>query len=594
MPVASFARQAGAGLGAGTAGSGGADHARAFVGMLTGTTPGPQTPADGARGTRPSCVGMVTGNRYRIVGVLGEGSFATVYEAKDTRLSSDHSDAMVAVKIAHTGTPFDVERWLDEARNARRVQHAHVVRVLDCGVAPAGSAFTVMELVAGTTFEQHAASRARRARRELVGLLAQAAEGLEAIHAAGLVHCDIKPANLLLASDGTLRIADFGASTTCAPHAAFTSLGRSSAPGTLAFMAPELFRLDRESFMPTSDIFSLGATLYWALTGKPVAGATAADAVCGLQDRSGIDPERIERELRAAGVDGDLRTITKKALAPSVHERYGSAGVLGADLRAWAARRPVESTRPGAWTRARLLLRRRPLASAAVLLALTGGITTAVAVERSRTLAAESNARAAELAAERAGREADLAWRKRALDSLRRLMSGFNAAKEQGLAGEVLTSLWVLEWAHGPTLLQDPAALGEVWAARIDTLDAVRTQARAQAGPDSIEARLTEPSLALWLLRDGRTQEAREILLEAIPYWEQHAAHDDPWLQQLRLLDSIAVTQQLSRAAEHRALTETEVAQLHSHQSRLRAWRDRFAESGNRGPLAQLLRETSK
>ncbi len=570
-----------------------AADARAFAGFLTGAPTDSETPAGRASKSRPSCVGMVIASRYRIVRVLGEGSFATVYEANDTRLSSKQSDALVAVKIARAETPLDIERWLDEAQNARRVQHRHVVGVLDCGVDDDGQAFTVMELVAGTTLEQHVAHRTKRSRRELVALLAQAAEGLEAIHAAGLVHCDIKPANLLIASDGTLRITDFGASTVCAPQAAFTSGGRSMAPGTLAFMAPELFRLDRESFMPTSDVFSLGATLFWALTGRPVAGDSAAEAVCGLGDRSGIDPARIERELRAAGVDRDLRAITMKALAPSVHERYGSAGVLGADLRAWAARRPVESTRPSAWRRGLLLLRRRPLASVAVLLALTGGITTAAAFEHSRALTVESNARAAELAVERAGREADLAWRKRALDSLRRLMSGFGAAKEQGLAAEVLTSLWVLEWAHGPTLLQDPEALGEVWAVRIEMLESVREQARAQAGDDSIEARLTEPSLVLWLLRDGRAAEAREILDGAIPFWEKHASAGDPWLRQLRLLDSIAAVNELTQAAAHRPLTKAEVAQLEQHESQLRSELDRLAESGDRGPVAQLLRETT-
>ncbi|QKK07573.1 MAG: serine/threonine protein kinase [Planctomycetota bacterium] len=304
------------------------EDARRLVEFLT--REGPQSPP--AETPIPLTGRTLGEGRYRIIRTLGRGSCATVYEASDTRLASDHSDAPVAIKVSLTESARDVDRWLEEARNARRVQHRNVVRVLDCGVTEDGRAFTVQELVAGTTLESHGPGITRRTRREFVALIAQAADGLEAIHAAGLVHCDIKPANLLIAPDGTLKIADFGASATCAPNAAFTKDSPSAPRGTLAFMAPELFRLDRESFMPSSDIFSLGATLYWMLTGSPVAGRNSAEAICSLSDRGGIDTHRIERELRAARVDRDLRAITLRALAPLLHERYGSAGVLAADL----------------------------------------------------------------------------------------------------------------------------------------------------------------------------------------------------------------------------------------------------------------------
>ncbi|MFG0258749.1 MAG: serine/threonine-protein kinase [Phycisphaerales bacterium JB041] len=538
--------------------------------------------------------GTLGEGRYRIVRAIGRGSSATVYEASDTRLASAHSDAPVAIKVSRAESAAEVDRWLEEARNARRVQHRNVVRVLDCGIAEDGQAFTVQELVAGTTLESHAARITRRSRRDFVALIAQAADGLEAIHAAGLVHCDIKPANLLIAPDGTLKIADFGASSACAPDAAFTGDSPATARGTLAFMAPELFRLDRESFMPSSDIFSLGATLFWMLTGNPVAGRNSAQAIRELTDRGGIDTRRIDRELRAARIDRDLRAITLRALAPSLHERYASAGVLAADLRAWVARRPVESATPGPWRRATLLLRRRPITSAAIVLALAGGVAAAASLEQARQLAEHNAAQAAELAAERARIEADTAWRKRALDSLRRLMSGFGAAKEQGLAAEVLTSLWVLEWAHGPSLMEDPAALSTLWATRIDLLESVRADARAAAGPDSLEARLTEPSLALWLLRDGRTARAREILAEAIPFWSGHASPDDPWLRQLNTLDAAAAFIELTEKSAVTALSDAERDALERHAAILQAERARLQAAGDRGPIAQFLRELAR
>jgi hypothetical protein len=327
------------------------------------------------------------------------------------------------------------------------------------------------------------------------------------------------------------------------------------------------------------------------LAGTPVAGENAADAVVGLGDRGGIDLVRIERELRDARVDRDLRSIIMRALAPSVHERYGSAGVLAADLRAWIERRPIETLRPSAWRRGILLCRRRPVAVGAVVIALAGCATTVAAVENTRRISIENTAQAAELDIERAKREADVAWRKKTLDSLNRLLSGFQSAKDQGLGAQVLTSLWVLEWAHGPTLLQDPEALGAIWSTRIDMLYAVRDQARRHAGPDSIEARLTEPSLVLWLLRDGRTAEARALLAEAIPFWQRHTNASDPWLDDLLLLESLVVYAELSGVAGERGLETAEGVVLENATMHLKAAQARFSAAGDRGPMAQLLRD---
>ncbi|QKK07574.1 MAG: hypothetical protein HND58_04920 [Planctomycetota bacterium] len=141
--------------------------------------------------------------------------------------------------------------------------------------------------------------------------------------------------------------------------------------------------------------------------------------------------------------------------------------------------------------------------------------------------------------------------------------------------------------------MEDPAALSTLWATRIDLLESVRADARAAAGPDSLEARLTEPSLALWLLRDGRTARAREILAEAIPYWTQHAAPDDPWLAQLHALDAAATVIELTDKSALTPLSPTERTTLERHASRLQAERARLEAAGDRGPIAQLLRELS-
>jgi len=527
--------------------------------------------------------------RYRLLKPIGRGSCATVYEASDRILATDANEALVAVKIARCDGALQVERWLDEARHARCVEHPHVVRVLDCGLTDDGHVFTVLELIEGPTLEQHIARSPRASRRDLVALLVQAAEGLGAIHAAGLVHCDIKPANLLCGPDGAIKIADFGAAAAQSRKPPLADCATPNARGTLAFMAPEQFRLERGALTPSSDIFSLGATLFWLLTGSAVAGSSPLEAIGALADAEGLDVEDLDRRLRAAGIDGTLRAITLRALAPLQRDRYASAGVLAADLSAWIERRPVGWTRPGPLRRTALLCRRRPVAAAAVAIALAAGVVTAASVADARRLAAEHAAGEAQLQAERAARAADAAWRKRSLDSLMRLMTGFRAAKEQGLAAEVLTSLWVLEWAHGPTLLQNPAAISEIWSTRIEVLGSVRDEARAAAGADSIQARLTEPSLVLWLLLDGRIAEARPILDDALAYWERHAAPDDPWMRELRVLEAAAGVLGARQSLAGRAGTVQEQERLAQLEARLAAASDAAPPAAQTGPLGGLV-----
>lgn len=529
--------------------------------------------------------------RYRLLETIGQGSSSTVYQATDRLLATDSSEALVAVKLSRCDRAGDADDLLTEARNARSVEHRNVLRVLDCGRTADGRVFTVLEMVEGPTLDGHLARSPGLARRDLVRLLLDAARGLEAIHAAGLVHCDLKPANMLIGPDGTLKIADFGAATAQTRKAPLADPGTPDVRGTLAFMAPEQFRLERGALTPSSDIFSFGATLFWALTGEAAAGGCSLEALSSLCTEDGLQPEQIDRRLRAAGVDRDLRAITTRALAPAQRDRYASAGVLAGDLEAWLARRPLVWTHPGPLRLATLAGRRHPVAAAALALAMLGGAAAAIAFADARRLGREAQIQRTELLVEKSKRETDAQWRKRSLESLMKLMSGFRSAKEQGLASEVLTSLWVLEWAHGPLLMQDPAAVGEIWATRIDVLQSLRAQARARGDRDSIEARLIEPSLALWLLRDGRPAEARPIIDDAIAFWEHHAATGDSWLEDLRTLRAAAGVLELRRAGGVRALTASEQRLLAEHTGHLRGAYATFAAAGNAGPLSQLVGE---
>ena len=203
----------------------------------------------------------VGGGRYRLERALGHGGMATVYLGRDSEL-----DRLVAVKVLAESLAGDEafrRRFLREARLAARLSHPNVVGVYDAG-EDAGGPFIVMEYVEGRTLAELLAERGRLPADEAVALGLQACHGLEHAHEAGLVHRDVKPQNLLLRSDGTLKIADFGIAR-AAETTALTQIG--TILGTAAYLSPE--QALGEDVTSAADIYSLGAVLYELLTGRP-------------------------------------------------------------------------------------------------------------------------------------------------------------------------------------------------------------------------------------------------------------------------------------------------------------------------------------
>jgi serine/threonine protein kinase len=196
--------------------------------------------------------------RYRLEQPLGHGGMATVYLAHDTEL-----DRPVAVKLLAENLAGDAafrERFLREARHSARLSHPNVVSVYDTGEADDGRPYIVMEHVKGTTL----ADRGPLPADEAVALAVQACHGLAHAHAAGLVHRDIKPQNLLLREDGMLKIADFGIAR-AAEATALTQAG--TVLGTAAYLSPE--QAAGEEVTSAADVYSLGAVVYELLTGRP-------------------------------------------------------------------------------------------------------------------------------------------------------------------------------------------------------------------------------------------------------------------------------------------------------------------------------------
>ena len=206
---------------------------------------------------------MVAGtidSRYRLERPLGHGGMASVHLARDTEL-----DRPVAVKLLAENLSGDESvhrRFVREARLAARLSHPNVVSVFDAG-EDGGRPYIVMEYVDGENLAELLARRGRIPPDEARGLALQAAQGLAHAHAAGLVHRDVKPQNLILRRDGTLKVADFGIAR-AAEATALTQAG--TVLGTAAYLSPE--QALGEEVTPATDVYSLGVVLYELLTGR--------------------------------------------------------------------------------------------------------------------------------------------------------------------------------------------------------------------------------------------------------------------------------------------------------------------------------------
>ena len=270
----------------------------------------------------PTLAGRLLAGRYRLDHLVAAGGMAQVWEATDEVLTR-----RVAVKMLHPHLAADgsfVERFRREAIAAARLAHPSIVSIYDtCSDGDVEA--IVMELVQGTTLRKLLDDRKVLEPESAVGIIAEVADALEAAHRAGLVHRDVKPANILLSDDGRVLVADFGIAK-AAEGADLTGTGTTL--GTAKYLAPE--QVQGQPVDARADVYSLGVVLYECLCGRPpfVADTEAATALARLQN----DPVR-PRHIRA-GIPKPLEDVTLRALSREPAQRFASAGELRAALLA--------------------------------------------------------------------------------------------------------------------------------------------------------------------------------------------------------------------------------------------------------------------
>ena len=276
--------------------------------------------------------GMLLNSRYQLLERLGSGGMADVFRARDTML-----ERYVAIKVLHedysNNSAFQ-ERFRQEARSAANLSHPNIVTVHDFGLDH-GQLFIVMEHVPGKDLKTILRQRGRYTIEEAIPLIVQACAGIGYAHRAGLVHCDVKPHNMLVTPDGRLKVTDFGiarALSTIQPDERVDVVW-----GSPQYFSPE--QAAGEALSPASDVYSLGVVLYEMLAGAlPFNAPTSGELARLHQEMQPIPLNEYIPDIPSA-----LEEIVMKVLSKEPSARYRTADQLGRVLLRFGAQRDTTS-----------------------------------------------------------------------------------------------------------------------------------------------------------------------------------------------------------------------------------------------------------
>ena len=274
-------------------------------------------------------IGKMLDNRYEILERIGTGGMAIVYKAKCHRLNR-----LVAIKILKSDLAQNEEfrrRFNAESQAVAQLSHPNIVSVYD--VSRGGDMeYIVMELIDGITLKQYMEKRGQLNWLESLHFITQIMRGLSHAHSRGIIHRDIKPQNIMVLRDGSVKVADFGIA--CLADSAQTLT--QEALGSVHYISPEQARGDRPD--ARSDIYSSGVVLYEMLTGRlPFEGESAVSVAIQHLSSIPLAPREINPDIPE-----QLELICMKAMAPDLEHRYQSADAMIADLEAFRKNPEVE------------------------------------------------------------------------------------------------------------------------------------------------------------------------------------------------------------------------------------------------------------
>jgi serine/threonine protein kinase len=266
--------------------------------------------------------------RYRVVRRLGGGGMGTVYEVEHRVMQ--RRVALKVIKRAYLDSPAAVERFRREVRAAARLSHPNIVTAFDAEHA-GDTHFLVMEYVEGTTLGRLVQQGGPLPVAQACDYVRQAALGLQHAHRKGMVHRDVKPDNLMLTPDGTVKVLDFGLASLTADSEASGLSHPDAIMGTPDYMAPEQAQ-EAHTADNRADVYSLGCTLYYLLTGEvPYPASTTLRRILAHRERP-VPPVRGKRP----DVLVELAAVVARLLAKKPKERYQTCGELAAALAPFA------------------------------------------------------------------------------------------------------------------------------------------------------------------------------------------------------------------------------------------------------------------
>lgn len=265
---------------------------------------------------------------YELIEELGRGGMGVVFRAR--QISLDREVAIKMILRGRLASEADLQRFLAEASATARLQHPNIVPVYEAGDIE-GRPFFSMQLIVGETLAERVINHGPLPQREIATIVAAIARAIGFAHEQGILHRDLKPSNILLATDGTPLITDFGLAKQSDSDASLTRSGM--LVGTPAYMSPEQAGGRRNLIGPASDVYSLGCILYFALTGRsPFVSDSPMETVMLVVEQDPIAPRTLRPKL-----DRDLEMIVVRCLQKPIDLRYSSGEALAQDLEAYLA-----------------------------------------------------------------------------------------------------------------------------------------------------------------------------------------------------------------------------------------------------------------